>query len=191
MFSANTVIGQAGTFAKEKPREADFEFKWPAGGLSVVPDWIYTSPEIYQREIERIMVRRTRSDLNRIADSRPAEYQLSTGRQARYPHHVANYYDCPAGASDLAIADSVTALADRLKGVARIPETLEMSRAVAMLGITEEQYLRRIVSSARSLASHLVLDCLRLIRHLDRHAVANASARDRRLRTCCPAGQSL
>ncbi len=59
MFSANTVIGQTGSFAKEKPREEGHEFKWPAEGLTTVPDWIYTSPEIYEREVERIFHGRT------------------------------------------------------------------------------------------------------------------------------------
>src|SRR4051812_49584617 len=27
---------------------------WPAEGLSLIPDWVYTSREIYQRELERI-----------------------------------------------------------------------------------------------------------------------------------------
>ena len=30
------------------------ELCWPAEGLSRIPDWVYTSEEIYQREIERI-----------------------------------------------------------------------------------------------------------------------------------------
>ncbi len=59
MYSANTVIGQTGSFAKEKRQGEDFEFKWPAEGLSAVPDWIYTSPVIYEREIERIFHGRT------------------------------------------------------------------------------------------------------------------------------------
>ena len=59
MYSANTVIGQTGSFAKEKAQEAGFEFKWPAEGLTSVPDWIYTSPEIYEREVERIFHGRT------------------------------------------------------------------------------------------------------------------------------------
>ena len=59
MFSANTVIGQTGSFAKEKRQEAGFEFKWPAEGLTTVPDWIYTSPEVYEREVERIFHGRT------------------------------------------------------------------------------------------------------------------------------------
>ena len=53
MFSVNTVIHQPGTFAKEQPDDAS-DYKWPEGGLQYIPDWIYTSPAIYQREIERI-----------------------------------------------------------------------------------------------------------------------------------------
>ena len=53
MFSVNTVIHQPGTFAKEQPDDT-VEYKWPEGGLQYIPDWIYTSPAIYQREIERI-----------------------------------------------------------------------------------------------------------------------------------------
>ena len=59
MFSANTVIGQTGDFAKEQRHKEGFEFKWPAEGLTTIPDWIYTSPEIYEREIERIFHGRT------------------------------------------------------------------------------------------------------------------------------------
>jgi anthranilate 1,2-dioxygenase large subunit len=51
MYSVNTVIGPIGSDPKE--RRAPY-LKWPNEGLSVVPDWIYTSPEIYDREIERI-----------------------------------------------------------------------------------------------------------------------------------------
>lgn len=61
MFSANTVIGMPGTFLKEKPRpqEPGTQYAWPAEGLTSVPDWVYTSPDIYQREIERIFHGRT------------------------------------------------------------------------------------------------------------------------------------
>ena len=30
------------------------ELKWPAEGFTHIPDWIYTSDEIYAREVERI-----------------------------------------------------------------------------------------------------------------------------------------
>ena len=53
MFSVNTVIHQPGSFAKEQLDES-FDYKWPERGLQYIPDWVYTSPAIYQREIERI-----------------------------------------------------------------------------------------------------------------------------------------
>ncbi len=59
MYSANTVIGETGSFAKEKAHEPGFEFKWPEEGVACVPDWVYTSPEVYEREIERIFHGRT------------------------------------------------------------------------------------------------------------------------------------
>ena len=58
MYSVNTVIGQPGSFAKEQLDES-FDYRWPEGGLQYIPDWIYTSPEIYQREIKRIFRGRT------------------------------------------------------------------------------------------------------------------------------------
>ena len=53
MFSVNTVIHQPGTFAKEQLDDS-VDYKWPQAGLQCIPDWVYTSPAIYQREIERI-----------------------------------------------------------------------------------------------------------------------------------------
>lgn len=58
MFNADIVIGQPGQFPKDR-LDADFDYKWPAAGLTEVPDWIYTSPVIYEREIERIFHGRT------------------------------------------------------------------------------------------------------------------------------------
>ncbi len=35
-------------------RRQGAQFRWPEEGLTVVPDWIYTSEEIFERELERI-----------------------------------------------------------------------------------------------------------------------------------------
>ena len=53
MFSVNTVIGQPGSFEKDR-LDASFDYRWPENGLQSVPDWIYTSPDVYQREVKRI-----------------------------------------------------------------------------------------------------------------------------------------
>jgi anthranilate 1,2-dioxygenase large subunit len=51
MFSAETVIAQPGSSPKERK---PVELKWPEQGLGVIPDWVYTSDDVYAREIERI-----------------------------------------------------------------------------------------------------------------------------------------
>ena len=51
MYITDTVIGPIGTHARDLEGA---DLKWPAAGLTEVPDWIYTSPEVYQREVERI-----------------------------------------------------------------------------------------------------------------------------------------
>lgn len=53
MFSVNTVIGQPGSFEKDR-LDASADYRWPQDSLQYVPDWVYTSPEIYQREVKRI-----------------------------------------------------------------------------------------------------------------------------------------
>jgi anthranilate 1,2-dioxygenase large subunit len=55
MYQSQTVIGR--TLAeKDLPLT---ECKWPQDALHAVPDWIYTSREVYDREIERIFRGRT------------------------------------------------------------------------------------------------------------------------------------
>jgi anthranilate 1,2-dioxygenase large subunit len=56
MYSNDTVIGPLGSSPKEAP---EIQFQWPAEGLTAIPDWIYTHPHIYGREIERIFHGRT------------------------------------------------------------------------------------------------------------------------------------
>ena len=51
MYSIDTVIGPLGSSPKENP---EIQLQWPQEGLTTVPDWIYTHPQVYAREIERI-----------------------------------------------------------------------------------------------------------------------------------------
>ncbi len=56
MFSTDTVIHPLGSTSKEREPAS---FTWPPEGLAAVPDWIYTSQHIYDREMARIFHGRT------------------------------------------------------------------------------------------------------------------------------------
>ena len=45
--------------ARTETPAASPALRWPSDGLSKIPDWVYTSPEIYEREVERIFHGRT------------------------------------------------------------------------------------------------------------------------------------
>jgi anthranilate 1,2-dioxygenase large subunit len=76
MFLSNTVIGRPGDFAKDRP-DATREYQWPES-LQYVPDWVYTSPEIYQREIERIFHGRAWNFVALEAEiAKPGDYKRS------------------------------------------------------------------------------------------------------------------
>ncbi len=56
MFSSETVIHPPGSSPKERELRT---YRWPEEGLAVIPDWIYTSQAIYDREMESIFRGRT------------------------------------------------------------------------------------------------------------------------------------
>lgn len=127
------------------------------------------------REVRRFTVRRTRHQLNAIADRHEREYMLGS-RRARYPTHVAKYYACASRASDHAIAGKIRELAESLKGVTWIPPTMRVPEWWAR---TESAYVDQVLASARALARHHVLDSLRSSRAaLVEHALGTASASD-------------
>ena len=56
MFQSQAILGRmAGT----KNPERIEDHVWPAEGLDSIPDWVYTSDAIYEREVERIFHGRT------------------------------------------------------------------------------------------------------------------------------------
>jgi anthranilate 1,2-dioxygenase large subunit len=56
MFQSQAVLGRTAG-AKNKP---DLEqLVWPKDGLDSIPDWVYTSDAVYEREVERIFHGRT------------------------------------------------------------------------------------------------------------------------------------
>ena len=57
MFQSQAILGRmAGS--KNDPEQIE-DHVWPAEGLDSIPDWVYTSDAIYEREVERIFHGRT------------------------------------------------------------------------------------------------------------------------------------
>jgi anthranilate 1,2-dioxygenase large subunit len=56
MFQSQAILGRtAGPKANPEPGQ----LVWPSEGLTAIPDWVYTSDAIYEREVERIFHGRT------------------------------------------------------------------------------------------------------------------------------------
>ncbi len=113
---------------------------------------------IIRDEIQSFTVRRTRGQLNAIADSHPDAYRLTGRRSARYPHHRARYYNCSCRPSDEVLARKIAQLADRLHGASRLPGKLAIPKHWQG---TEAGYVDRVVASAGALARYHVMKCLR------------------------------
>jgi hypothetical protein len=112
---------------------------------------------LIRREVRTFTVRRTRHQLNDIAESRPELYRIDS-RQARYPRHEAKFYRCPSGALDLEIAREIAKAAEMLRGVTRIGRSL---RIPPWLAASPESFLEFVRRSARGLARHHVMSSLR------------------------------
>ena len=53
-------------------------YEWPAAGMTRIPDWVYTSDAIYQREVARIFHGRTWNYVGLEAEvSKPGAYKRS------------------------------------------------------------------------------------------------------------------
>jgi len=115
--------------------------------------------EEVRQEIRRFTVRRTRAQLNAIVDDARNAYRLaSTGRIARYPKHEAHYYDCRCRSEDLQLAREIASLAEKLKGISRLPKRLAVPKG---LELSEEGYIRCVVANGRALARYHVMESLR------------------------------
>lgn len=56
MFQSQAILGRT---AGQKNDPDQKEYAWPAEGLECIPDWVYTSEAIYEREVEKIFHGRT------------------------------------------------------------------------------------------------------------------------------------
>jgi len=114
-----------------------------------------------KRETEKFMVRRTRSELNRIIAENREKYRLDGGRYAQYPEHKACYYDSGASLADCQLARRIDELSSKLTGVFLIGKKLKLPVALKNEGWTERQFLEARLKGVRAIARHLLMACLR------------------------------
>jgi hypothetical protein len=129
-----------------------------------------------RREIKRFTVRRTKRLLGHLIARDPKQYRDRNGRACRYPEHTAEIYPLKEPREDCALAREIRELADQLYAVARFRKQIEMPD-VLQGRISEEEYLRGRLSSARKIARFLVMKSLRSSRvALAEHLVGTKQA---------------
>jgi len=130
-----------------------------------------------RREIKRFTVRRTKPILNQLIDREPEQYVDRDGRPCRFPEHKAEIYPLNESDEDRHIALEIRKLADQLHAVARFRKPIELPEILKQQGVTEEQYLKGRLISARKIARFLVMKSLRSSRlALAEHLVGTKKA---------------
>ncbi|MCP4471628.1 MAG: helicase, partial [Gammaproteobacteria bacterium] len=124
-----------------------------------------------RREIAKFTVRRTKRVLNELIDKEPSAYTDTKGRQCRFPNHQAKTYPLKESESDREKADQIRDLAANLKGVLHFQKDISLPEALRRRGVTEENFLKGRLSSAKRLSQYVVMSALRssraaLLEHL-------------------------
>ena len=128
--------------------------------------------EELRKEIRRFTVRRTKRQLNRLVDRNPEAYKDVKGNKCRFPKHNPKTYPLNEPKADRDLARQVRELADGFYGVTHFVNLIYMPEILKRQGLTEEQYLKGRLKSAKKLARYLVMSSLRssraaLMEHID------------------------
>lgn len=120
-----------------------------------------TEQRILQRELQRFIVRRTKTMLNYMVDKDPLRYRDRNGKPCRYPEHQPRIYHCNETDSDCNLAQVIREEALHLRGLINLRSSLQVSEAQKLDGVTDEQYLSARLRSAAGLAFYQVMSNLR------------------------------
>jgi superfamily II DNA or RNA helicase len=132
-----------------------------------------------RRYIEPFIVRRTRSQLNRMIENDPDAYRNSAGDRCKYPEHICETYTLGETADDQAMAVEIRRLAEQLKGLLylrhlHVPEYLKNGRA------RQQKLLDGRLRAASALSRYNVMSKLRSSRAaLVEHVYGTGYAVDR------------
>lgn len=108
--------------------------------------------------VQQFMVRRTRSELKAIANSRKEEYTVN-GISSNYPEYISEEYEISNSKNDENIISKIGELVSRIKGVSRLKE-LKLSKHDIEMNRPEISYLKARVRGAASLAQWHIWDRL-------------------------------
>jgi hypothetical protein len=124
---------------------------------------VLTEAEIDQLrvEIQRFMLRRTKTHINHLVDTDPESYRHpTTDRICRYPAHDPEVYETGETEPDVAAATAIRELAAQLNGVAQLPRKLKVPAGLRER-VSDEAWLRFQLRSTAGLTAHHVLAALR------------------------------
>jgi superfamily II DNA or RNA helicase len=130
-------------------------------------------------EIQRFTLRRTKAQINELVSREPDAYRHPvTERTCRYPDHHPMTFDTGETESDSLAAQRIRGLSGELRGIALLPRTIAVPKALRNR-VTDEQWLRFRTQSAVGLAGHHVLGALRSSRAaLHEHLYGTAAAQE-------------
>jgi len=95
--------------------------------------------------VSSFMVRRTRDQINELVDERPSEYELPSGKIARYPNYVAERYELDLDGKDSQIISQIEKELKKIKGLSRI-------KSIDFDAENFQSHIDAVVNGARGLA---------------------------------------
>jgi len=134
---------------------------------------------LIRRALSEFVVRRTKTEFNRLVDLEPALYKNALGKRCRYPRHNAHLYKTGETANDCRIASEIRGLSQALHGLINLRSPLHLPEYMKWEGLTEEAYVKGRLSGARAIAAWRVNASVRSSRAaLWEHVYGTESATD-------------
>jgi len=131
-----------------------------------------------RKELRRFTVRRTKKMLNKLIEREPGKYVDKNGRRCRFPKHKSKTYNLCEPKKDRQLATQIGQLADDLYSATHFQKPVEMPDILRHRGVSEENYLKGRLVSAKKIARYIITSSLRSSRAaLTEHIVGTEQAK--------------
>jgi SNF2 domain-containing protein/helicase-like protein len=145
-------------------------------GAALSPEEI----DLVRGALSEFVVRRTKSELNRLVARNPHAYRDVFDRKCRYPAHKPHFYKTGETEADQRIACEIQELGHDLRGLVNLKSSIRLPDFLRQQGYSEEAVLRQRLGSAPALARWQINSTLRSSRAaLWEHVFGTPSAVDR------------